>query len=382
MRTSTRPPLRIGFLTERMLLGFGVDLVVHKTAEGLAARGHQVTVFASRSDGTFDGGPYRIVPLGIPATPIFPLYERRALRKLPLLRRADVDLFIIETFPFFALGPLLRRPFVVVDYGVCSTVGFPLWLKAEFLYVHFAQHYGYFPLSRRVVSISHYLRDRLPFFLRPRARVIHPGADHYSLNGDGNQARAAMRKEIGVANDEVLLLYVGRINPKRQPYKGTAQLVECVERLRASGERVQLLAVGFGDSADEAWLVSRGLRCWLSAPIEAMSKLYSAADVYVTASSWEGFNMPLAEAQRFGKPAVALDVGAHSEVTRNGETAFLVRDMAAFEAAVRRLVRDKALRRDMGERARVWATRFSWESAVEGYAQVIAEVAREVEWTR
>jgi glycosyltransferase involved in cell wall biosynthesis len=379
---SATPPLRIGFLTERMLLGFGVDLVVHKTAEGLSTRGHQVTVFTSRSDGTFDGGPYRIVPLAIPATPIFPFYERNALRKLPLLRGADVDLFVIQTFPFFALGPFLRKPFLVVEYGVCSTVGFPLWLKAEFLYVHLAQHYGYFPLARRVVTISHYLRDRLPFFLRRRARVIHPGTDHYAVSGDADEARAAVREKIGVAKDEVLLLYVGRINPRRQPYKGTAQLVECVERLRASGERVQLLAVGFGDREDEAWLASHGFRCWLSAPLEAMGAIYSAADVYVTASSWEGFDMPLVEAQRFGKPAVALDAGAHPEVVRDGETAFLVRDMTAFEAAARCLVRDEALRREMGERARAWAARFSWERAVAGYDQVIGEVAREAGWIR
>jgi glycosyltransferase involved in cell wall biosynthesis len=379
---SAARPLRIGILTERMLLGFGVDLVVHKTAEGLTARGHEVTVFTSRSDGTFDGGPYRIVPLAIPATPIFPLYERNAFRKLSLLRAADVDLFLIHTFPFFALGPFLRKPFVVVEYGVCSTVGFPLWLKTEFLYVHLAQHYGYFPLARRIVTISRYLRDQLPFPLRRKTRVIHPGTDHYAVPGDPDEARAAVREKFGVAKDEVLLLYVGRINPRRQPYKGTAELVACVERLRAAGERVQLLAVGFGDRQDEAWLASRGLRCWLSAPLEAMGGIYSAADVYVTASSWEGFDMPLVEAQRFGKPAVALDVAAHPEVARDGETAFLVRDMPAFEAAVRRLARDEALRREMGERARKFAADFSWQRAVHQYAEVVDEVAREAEWTR
>lgn len=364
-----------------MLLGFGVDLVVHKTAEGLTERGHEVTVFTSRSDGTFEGGPYRIVPLAIPASPIFP-YEWNALRKLPLLRGADIDLFIIETFPLFALGPFLRKPFLAVEYGVCSTVGFPLWLKAEFLYIHLAQHYGYFPLARRVVTISHFLRDRLPFCLRRKTRVIHPGTDHYAVDGDADEARAAVREKLGVAKDEVLLLYVGRINPRRQPYKGTAQLVECVGRLRTSGERVQLLVVGYGDREDEAWLTSRGLRCWLSAPLEAMGGIYNAADIYVTASFWEGFDMPLVEAQRFGKPAVALDVGAHPDVARHGETAFLAGDMAAFEAAVRRLVRDEPLRRDMGERARAWAARFSWGSAVARYDDVIGEVAREVGWTR
>jgi glycosyltransferase involved in cell wall biosynthesis len=373
---------RIGFLTERMLLGFGVDLVIHKTAEGLAARGYDITVFASVSDGTFEGGPYRIVRLGIPASPIFPYTEWQALKKLPVLRDAAVDLFVIETFPLFVLGPFLRRPFMVEEYGVCSTVGIPWWLRAEFLYMRLAQNCVYFPFARRIVSISAFLRNALPFYLRGRTRVIHPGTDHYAVDGEPGAARAAVRERFGVGKDEVLLLYVGRINPRRQPYKGTAELVECFTRLRAAGAPARLLVVGNGGPEDEAWLAGQGIQCWRSAPLDAMGAIYSAADVYVTASRWEGFNMPLVEAQQFGKPAVALRVGAHPEVVRDGETGFLVDDMAAFEAAVRRLVEDAEARGRMGEQARVFSARFSWESAVEAYDRVLQEAVGETRWTR
>jgi glycosyltransferase involved in cell wall biosynthesis len=362
-------PLRIGFLTERMLLGFGVDLVIHKTAEGLATRGYDVTVFTSVSDGTFENDRYRIVRLGIPASPIFPYYEWTAARRaLPVLRAADVDLFVIETFPLF---------------GVCSTVGFPWWVRAEFLYMRLAQNWVYFPFARRIVSISAFLRDRLPFFLRGRTRVIHPGTDHYTIDGEPDAARAAIREKLGVGKDDVLLLYVGRLNPRGQPYKGTADLVACYGRLRAGGAPVRLLMVGYGAAEDEAWLAGQGIHCWRSAPLDAMGAIYSAADLYVTASRWEGFDMPMVEAQRFGNPVVALNVGAHPEVARPGETGFLVDDIPAFEAAVRRLVDDAELRRRMGERARVFAAPFSWENGVAAYDQVIGEaLGGGAGWTR
>ena len=54
------------FLTERMRLGFGADLVVDQVAAGLAQRGHRVTVYASYEDGTYADRPYRLVSFGVP----------------------------------------------------------------------------------------------------------------------------------------------------------------------------------------------------------------------------------------------------------------------------------------------------------------------------
>jgi len=373
--------MRIGFLTERMLLGFGVDLATHKIAEGLIARGHDVTVFTALSDGTFEGNAYRIVPLNVRASPIFPYYEANALRVLRRIRSASVDLFLVQTFPFFAVAPFLDAPFVAVEYGVCATTGLPWRVRAGFAYIRLAQHHVYFRMARRLVTISGFLRDRLPPALRARARVIYPGADHYAVDGDPGAARADVRKRLGLGDQDVLLLYVGRLNPERQPYKGTARLVDCIGRLRRRDPRVQALLVGFGSAADEAWLATRGVRCWRSAPPEAMAAIYAAADVYVTASEWEGFDLPLAEAQAAGKPAVALRVGAHPEVVRDGETACLVDDMEAFEATLAHLVGDAGLRARMGAGARMSAARFSWAAAIAAYDQVAREIAGEIGWT-
>jgi len=56
-------PLRLGVVTERLILGYGVDRVVHETACRLVALGDQVTVFALTTDATYAAAPYRIVSL-------------------------------------------------------------------------------------------------------------------------------------------------------------------------------------------------------------------------------------------------------------------------------------------------------------------------------
>jgi len=53
-------------------------------------------------------------------------------------------------------------------------------------------------------------------------------------------------------------------------------------------------------------------------PDKLLPQYFAACDVYVTASLWEGFNLPAAEAQACGKRVVAFDIGPHSEIVKKG----------------------------------------------------------------
>jgi len=75
-------------------------------------------------------------------------------------------------------------------------------------------------------------------------------------------------------------------------------------------------------------------------PDEELQEFYSACDVYVSASLWEGFNLPLAEAQACGKPVVAFDLCSHPEVVRDG---ILVKpnDTSKFAEAIVKILEKK-----------------------------------------
>ena len=49
-------------------------------------------------------------------------------------------------------------------------------------------------------------------------------------------------------------------------------------------------------------------------PDKDLPAYYALCDSFVTASHYEGFNLPAVEAQACGKPVVAFDIGSHSEV--------------------------------------------------------------------
>ena len=99
---------------------------------------------------------------------------------------------------------------------------------------------------------------------------------------------------------------------------------------------------------------------------------YRDADVFVLPTWREGFPNVVIEAMAMGLPVVATPVGAIAEIFEDGRSGLLVpvRDAAALEAALRRLIESPALRLEMGRcaRERVDAL-FSFDAVI---AQLVA----------
>lgn len=86
-----------------------------------------------------------------------------------------------------------------------------------------------------------------------------------------------------------------------------------------------------------------------------LKEFYLEASVFAFSSLWpEPFGLAGPEAMRYGLPVVAFDAGAVSEWLHDGENGWLVPwgDTAAFARRIEQLLRDKALARALGRRAR------------------------------
>lgn len=367
--------MRIGFLTERMLTGFGVDLAVDQLAAGLSRRGHDVTVYCSMVDDSYSHRQYRLCPTPVQATKAFPLMDRRGRAWATVLDYEDLDVLEVHSFPFFSTIPRLSVPTVAVDHGISLTQGMPMWLRADFAYVSWSLYHRDLPHASEVVTISDFLRKQMPTRLAARAHVIPWGAEHY-WRPVGREESVAYRRNRDIPDDAILALYVGRLNHKGQPYKGVAELLRHFQALRHEGLPVALLCVGFGGADDAATIARAGGVAVLSAPASEMPLAYSAADLFVTCSRWEGFGLPLIEAQRFGRPAVAYAVGAHPEIANAGESALLVRTPEEFRSAWRSLVTDAARRKALAEAASQHAANFSWDRAVTAHEDLLRSVVR------
>ena len=82
-----------------------------------------------------------------------------------------------------------------------------------------------------------------------------------------------------------------------------------------------------------------------------VSKIYSAIDIFVSTSLWEGLPYVLLEAMWFKKPIVATNLGYHNIIYDN-ENGFLVevKDYKILAEKIQALIKNKAMSIEMGER--------------------------------
>ncbi|EGV30838.1 glycosyl transferase group 1 [Thiorhodococcus drewsii AZ1] len=127
---------------------------------------------------------------------------------------------------------------------------------------------------------------------------------------------AAARERLGVAEDDILLIYCGRLDSE----KAVTLLVDVFERLPAMS-RFHLVLVGEGPLRAELEARAGRFGRVHVLPYEkdksAYATLLASADLYVTAGPHETFGLAVVEAEASGLPVVGVDAGALRERVRS-----------------------------------------------------------------
>ena len=146
-------------------------------------------------------------------------------------------------------------------------------------------------------------------------------------------------------------------------WKGVADGMDAVARVRASGRTLTL--VGFGVKPPSGAGIYDEFHANL--PQGDLARLYSGADVYLCPSWDEGLGMPSMEAMACGTALVTYDNGGSRDYARDGETALVAprRDVAALATALGRVLDDAALRRRLADAGAAFVRNtFDWDRAV------------------
>ena len=111
----------------------------------------------------------------------------------------------------------------------------------------------------------------------------------------------------------------------------------------------------------------------------ALAELYATSDAFVMSSLYEGYGMVLGEALAHGLPIVATRAGAAAETVPDG-AALKVEpgDVTALNAALRRVIADADLRRQLADQSWSAGQRLpQWRDTARRIADVVERVARE-----
>lgn len=220
------------------------------------------------------------------------------------------------------------------------------------------------PLARRAFGLFHSFIGISPK-LDAETRSLAP-ADRCHLIPCGitapaqpPAARARIRAEIGAAESDLVLLFVGGLVPRKDPLF----LVEALPRLRARHPGLRLMLVGPALEPDyAAELAATAGRLGVAEAVVFAGEQrdphpwFAAADILVFASRLEGFGTVVPEGMAHGLPVVVRHLpGVNDSFVFEGRTGFLFSDQDAFVAAVDRLAGQPELRRAIGAAARDFA---------------------------
>jgi len=237
--------------------------------------------------------------------------------------------------------------------------------------------------SRLVITVA---RSSIPALVRlgiapERIRYIPNGVDSSGFS-PSTSSRQTLRRNLGWAEDDVLVLSLGQIRAA----KGIPVLLQALPRVLGSHPRVKVVIAGSGpmaphvmrwrdlqvaDTRDRVRLVPRNIT------ERELPYFFGASDIFVLPSYWEGFPLTLLEAMSCGACPVATRVGDVPEIIRHGVNGYLFDpgDSQELASLVSRLALDGALRRSMCKASLQTAQLYDWENIAKQYYESYASLA-------
>ncbi len=227
--------------------------------------------------------------------------------------------------------------------------------------VHTLTHdwaYRYLPRrSHWFVAVSRHLQDTMVTqgLDRDHVRLVYNGTDANPLTGDTAAIRRAVRSELEIPQDAMVMGVFGRVDDG----KGQHVLIQASSQILQEVDSAWFLFVGeVKDSEKERLLTmarnaETACRVRFTGVRDDVPRLMAATDIAVHPSKTESFGMVIAEAMMLGLPVIATRAGGIPELIEDGVTGLLTeRDPAAVGSAIVALCRNRDLRVSMGAAAR------------------------------
>lgn len=360
----------------------GVALTLGRLVDGLAARGHRMTVIRPRQ--RHESPRYSVTQrlacrqVRLPGVPMpgYPqlrlgLPARRRLRQLWALARPDLVHVATE-------GPLGASA-----VATARELGLPV---TSSFHTNFDQYTRNYRLGRVGPLVTAWLRrfhnrTRRTFVPTPEllARLAGRGYANLRLLSRGvdpalfhpGRRDEALRASWGAAPADPVVLHVGRLAAE----KNYPLLFQAFDALRAEAPRARLVMVGDGPllAACQRQRPDAIFTGFYTGP--NLARHYASGDLYLHASDTETFGNVVLEALASGLAVSAFDYAAAHQFIRSGVNGLTapVGDSATFHAHAARLGRDPALRARLAAAAPASVGTQSWDDVIDRFAADLEE---------
>lgn len=234
----------------------------------------------------------------------------------------------------------------------------------------------------RIVTVSHNTAKDVSRFLSiapSHISVIPNGVSSFfhSFPEDKSQAVSQLRASLGCDPNTLCLLNIGSTHYR----KNIPAILQCLQQLRDRKLPVRLWRVGDDFTTEQKQVIEQlhlaPLISELGKPTQdELRCYYSAADVLLAPSLYEGFGLTILEAMACNLPVITSNVSSLPEVA--GDAAILVnpKDVDAITEAVVFLHRDSTYRDMLIQRGLANARSFTWKQSAQQLASVYESLVR------
>ena len=317
-----------------------------------------------------------------------PNVSERILRWPPkrLWNQLRLSLEMLQHKPDVLFLPAHTIPIVHPQATVTTLhdVGFDrapeLYARHELAYHRWAVRFALRHAKKIVVPSTFTKSEILALYPQARGRdddlvVIHHGFDGSRYHPEQNLDRQkAVLERFHLQRP--FFLYVGRLQEK----KNVPRLVEAYALFRQQHpeSEVDLVLAGqpdFGFERIQQILIHHALGDFVHFPGyvtgDDLPVLMAAARAFVFPSLYEGFGIPVLEAQSSGTPVVTSSVASLPEVGGSGALYVDPTSTEEIAGALGRIAADEILRADLRENGFFNLRRFSWERCANQTIQVL-----------
>ncbi len=351
----------------------GAELVMLRLSEELRRRGHEIVPVGPVDRVGWLGDRFRERGFTVESFGLRRAVDPSGPRRLAeMLARRGVQAIHSHEFTMTVYGAAAARrlgvPIVASMHGSMTMT--QAWRRRAALRWAFRR-------CRAVVAVSEATRVQLSQDLDvPLERLTRVRNGVPVVVGDAAKPRA----EFGIRPDDVVLLAVGNLDPR----KGHRLLLTALQRLTAGGlvQPWRLIIAGGRGGPEREPLLSFAAEHGLSDRLHVLGQredvpdLQAAADIFVMPSLWEGLPLALLEGMIAGNACVASRTSGIPEAIDHGVNGLLVPpgDVDALERELGPLLQDAERRRVLGDAARTRALgEFTIEAMADRYEALLCD---------
>jgi glycosyltransferase EpsD len=298
-----------------------------------------------------DDNDYKLVSCHTPVGGVLARLAAREARK-----RGTAVMYTAHGFYFFRGAPLLNWLLYYPIEKICARV------------------------TDDLITINGEDYERALRKLRARKirRLSGVGIDTARFRGAAADRRA-MRSDLGIPDDAVLLISVGELSGR----KNHEVIIRALARLRSNTELgtsdIHCLIAGSGPLS--AYLEELAATLSVEDAVHFtgfrrdVEKFYAISDILCFPSLMEGLPTVVCEAMAAGLPVICSDIRGNRDLIRQGEGGLLLRpgDAVAFAEAIRGLANDAARRAAMGAVNRENIKPYDTEETLKEMAVIFSE---------